>query len=88
MAEGRDMGGGCGGCPLEEKVLVCCGAFPETGESRVLDLPGGGRVLACPCLSATGACGIYENRPGGCRRQECQARAAGAWAGGSGWTRR
>ncbi|MBU2488383.1 MAG: hypothetical protein KKA60_03235 [Proteobacteria bacterium] len=74
---------GCEDCPLEEKILVCCGVFPETGESRALPLPDGGEVPACTHLSAGGFCAIYEQRPPGCRRHECPALAAGAWARGA-----
>jgi len=61
----------CETCLIEEKLYECCGRHPETGAVAWLKLTDGRRVLACPHLSRSGTCLIYEKRPYGCGRHEC-----------------
>lgn len=60
----------CDDCPFEEKLLLCCPRYPETGE-QVLLIINGERMSACPHLDETGRCKIYDTRPRGCRDFEC-----------------
>ncbi|MBN1497320.1 MAG: hypothetical protein JXA07_11160 [Spirochaetes bacterium] len=63
----------CETCPIEEKLMQCCGRLPMTGERARLVLASGVEVYACPNLGADGRCTIYENRPIGCREFFCDA---------------
>ena len=65
----------CETCPVEEKLLQCCGRYPLTGgrtakagEIAFADSP-------CPHLSDGGLCEIYQNRPQACREFFCEAYA-------------
>jgi len=60
----------CDKCPIEEKIYVCCYRYPLTGETAVLRI-NGKEFIACPYLSSTGMCRIYENRPPGCMAHFC-----------------
>ncbi len=61
----------CETCDWDEKLLLCCPCFPETGERAGYTLPGGRIVAACVYLDASGLCSIYDSRPERCRRFEC-----------------
>jgi Fe-S-cluster containining protein len=61
----------CDDCPIDDKVYECCGKHPETGESVRLRIDAETVVYACPHLTASGRCAIYENRPLGCRAHYC-----------------
>ena len=64
-----NIGSMCETCPLEEKLLQCCGRYPLTGgqtAKAVADSP-------CPHLSRGGLCEIYQERPQGCREFFCDA---------------
>lgn len=63
----------CETCPIEEKLMQCCGRLPMTGERAWLALESGAVVNACPHLGAGGRCTIYDARPQGCREFFCDA---------------
>ncbi len=63
----------CDPCPIEEKLAQCCGRFPMTGERALLRMENGREVMACRHLSPRGLCGIYDDRPQGCRDFICSA---------------
>ncbi len=73
----------CDDCPFEEKLLLCCPRFPETGEQAELVVDGV-RMSACPHLDDRGLCRIYETRPKGCRDFECDRMRNGEKAYGFG----
>ncbi len=63
----------CRNCDIEYKIEECCGAFPETGKTRILTLNDGSSFEACLFLNAKGACRIYDLLPesGPCKRSQC-----------------
>ena len=61
----------CDDCPIDDKIYECCGRFPETGETAVLETGDGREVFACPHLTPDGGCGIYKKRPHACRMHFC-----------------
>lgn len=63
----------CETCPLEEKLLQCCGRYPLTGEQTAVAGAPGMTDSSCPNLSRDGLCEIYQNRPQGCREFFCDA---------------
>jgi Fe-S-cluster containining protein len=71
----------CDDCPFEEKLLLCCPRFPETGGQTVLVI-NGERLGACPHLDGDGHCRIYDSRPRGCRDFECDRLRNGEKASG------
>ncbi|MBP7583353.1 MAG: hypothetical protein KBA61_04935 [Spirochaetes bacterium] len=71
----------CDDCPFEEKLLLCCPRFPETGEQAELVVDGV-RMSACPHLDELGRCLIYDTRPKGCRDFECDRMRNGEKADG------
>jgi hypothetical protein len=62
----------CDTCDIHEKLTLCCGRHPETGEQRPLILADGSTVMACPALSPEGRCTIYSHRPYGCVKHFCE----------------
>ncbi len=61
----------CNQCDIEEKILVCCGRYPQNGGQGVLQIKEGRQVLCCPHLGLSGRCGIYDQRPSDCRNYFC-----------------
>jgi len=61
----------CDECPIDDKIYECCGRFPETGEMALLQVNHDRSLYACPHLTASGKCGIYEKRPYACQTHHC-----------------
>lgn len=61
----------CDDCPIHDKIHECCGRFPQTGEAGCLPVSSSMSLDACPYLSVSGICGIYETRPHACRTHYC-----------------
>lgn len=64
----------CLDCPLECKLLECCGVNPETGESAPLILEDNTIIEACPSLDMYGFCTLngLDSRPQICSDYQCQ----------------
>ena len=60
----------CETCPMQEKLLQCCGRYPMTGPQTDT---AGAAAAACPHLSSAGLCQIYQNRPAACREFFCDS---------------
>jgi Fe-S-cluster containining protein len=63
----------CETCLIDEKLMLCCGRLPMSGERAPLVIAPGRTVMACPNLNADGRCSIYDARPQGCRIFFCDA---------------
>lgn len=61
----------CDTCDIHEKLMICCGKYPVTGEYTRLELSDG-IVMACPHLTTGGQCSIYGTRPQGCKKFFCE----------------
>jgi Fe-S-cluster containining protein len=61
----------CETCPMEEKLLQCCGKFPMTGNQADTVGATGAAATACPHLTPAGLCRIYQSRPAACREFFC-----------------
>ncbi|PIP37694.1 MAG: hypothetical protein COX19_16060 [Desulfobacterales bacterium CG23_combo_of_CG06-09_8_20_14_all_51_8] len=61
----------CDNCAIDDKIYECCGRFPETGESAMLEIAPSRKIFACPHLDASGKCGIYDHRPLACQAHFC-----------------
>jgi Fe-S-cluster containining protein len=60
----------CDSCSIDQKLFYCCMNHPLTEESVKLKIDGIA-AEACPNLTASGRCGIYEKRPQVCRSFDC-----------------
>jgi Fe-S-cluster containining protein len=61
----------CDTCDIHEKLMLCCGKHPVTGDHARLELSDG-IVVACPHLTTGGRCSIYGKRPHGCKKFFCE----------------
>ena len=61
----------CEDCDLELKLITCCRKHPETNEERLLPLPNGKYIWACPNLNTSEECSIYPFRPKICKEYSC-----------------
>jgi len=61
----------CEHCAIDDKIYECCGRHPETGEAADLPISSDQKRNACPHLSKTGQCRIYDHRPLACRTHYC-----------------
>ncbi len=54
--------------PLEREILAHRGIdFPHPGQPAAWEQAQNGDDYRCPALDAAGRCGVYEDRPTGCR---------------------
>lgn len=61
----------CDDCPIDDKIYECCGRFPETGKTAMLEIAPSFKVFACPHLDTSGKCRIYDHRPLACQAHFC-----------------